>query len=113
MTVAGDLVFFGEGNGKFHAANAATGKILFTFNPKNSHIRNVGGAAAAPVAYVTGGREFIVYAFGGNVPDRNNFGPPPNGGADDGATVDPDSGKVGDAIISFALPHDDDEDDDD
>ena len=47
------------------------------------------------------------------MPDRNNFGPPPNGGADDGATVDPDSGKVGDAIISFALPHDDDDEDDD
>ena len=27
-----------------------------------------------------------------------------NGGPDDGATVDPDSGKVEDAIIAFALP---------
>jgi len=43
--------------------------------------------------YVANGREFVVYAFGGNVPDRNNF-----------TIVDPDSGKVGDAIIAFALP---------
>jgi len=93
LTVAGDLVFFGEGNGKFHAAHAVTGAILFTFDPSSSNIPNVGGAAASPVAYVAGGREFVVYAFGGNVPDRNNF-----------TIVDPDSGKVGDAIIAFALP---------
>jgi PQQ-dependent dehydrogenase (methanol/ethanol family) len=93
LTVAGDLVFFGEGNGKFHAADAQTGKILFTFNPRKSKIPNVGGAAASPSVYVANGREFVVYAFGGNVPDRNNF-----------AIVDPDSGKVGDAIIAFALP---------
>jgi PQQ-dependent dehydrogenase (methanol/ethanol family) len=102
LTVAGDLVFFGEGNGKFHAADAETGKILFTFDPRNSKIPNVGGAAASPSAYVANGREFVAYAFGGNVPDRNNF-----------AIVDPDSGKVGDAIIAFALPDKADEDDDD
>ncbi len=93
VTVAGDLLFFGEGNGKFHAADARTGRNLFTFDPARSGIPNVGGAAASPVAYVTDGREFIAYAFGGNVPDRNNF-----------SFQDPDSGKVGDAIIAFALP---------
>jgi len=93
MTVAGDLVFFGEGNGKFHAADARRGRILFTFDPRRSRIRNVGGAASAPIAYVANGREFIVNMFGGNVPDRNNFD-----------FVDPDSGKLGDAIIAFALP---------
>jgi quinohemoprotein ethanol dehydrogenase len=92
VTVAGDLVFFGEGAGKFHAADAETGRILFTFDPAQSHIPNVGGAAASAAAYVADGREFIVYAFGGNVPDRNNFD-----------FVDPNSGKVGDAIIAFAL----------
>jgi PQQ-dependent dehydrogenase (methanol/ethanol family) len=102
LTVAGDLVFFGEGNGKFHAADAETGKILFTFDPRKSNIPNVGGAAASPSVYVSNGREFVAYAFGGNVPDRNNF-----------AIVDPDSGKVGDAIIAFALPDKADEDDDD
>ena len=62
----------------------------------------MGGAAASPSVYVSNGREFVAYAFGGNVPDRNNF-----------AIVDPDSGKVGDAIIAFALPDKADEDDDD
>lgn len=87
MVVAGDLVFFGEGNGKFHAADAKTGKILFTFNAP-AGVPNAGGAAASPVAYVVNGREFVVNAFGGNVPDRNNFPPNP----------------VGDAIIAFSLP---------
>ncbi len=96
VTVAGDLVFFGEGAGKFHAADAENGRILFTFDPAHSRIPNVGGAAAAPVAYVANGREFIAYAFGGNVPDRNNF-----------SIVDPNSGRVGDAIIAFALPGED------
>jgi len=48
MLVAGDLAFFGEGNGKFHAVNAATGEILFTFDGTTVH--NGGGAQAAPVA---------------------------------------------------------------
>ncbi len=102
LTVAGDLVFFGESAGKFHAADAETGKILFTFDPRKSKIPNVGGAAASPSAYVAGGREFVAYAFGGNVPDRNNF-----------SIVDPDAGKVGDAIIAFALPGKGDGEDDD
>lgn len=87
VVVAGDLVFFGEGNGKFHAANAETGKILFTFDAP-ARVANAGGAAASPIAYVVKGRQFIVNAFGGNVPDRNNFPPNP----------------VGDAIIAFSLP---------
>jgi quinohemoprotein ethanol dehydrogenase len=104
LSIGGDVVFFGEGNGKFRAVDARNGSDLFTFDPKTSGIPNVGGAAASPAIYLAKGREFVAYAFGGNVPDRNNFGPPPNGGPDDGATVDPDSGKVGDAIIAFALP---------
>jgi len=47
--VAADLVFFGEGNGKFDAVAAKTSKL---------------GAAAGPVAYLAEGREFIVKAFG-------------------------------------------------
>jgi quinohemoprotein ethanol dehydrogenase len=102
LAVGGDVVFFGEGNGKFHAANAGNGEILFTFDPRRSNIPNVGGAAAGPSVYMANGREFVVNAFGGNVPDRNNFA----------SFVDPDSGKVGDAIIAFALPQKDDDDDD-
>ena len=101
LAIGGDVVFFGEGNGKFHAANAANGDILFTFDPRKSKIPNVGGAASGPSVYVAKGREFVVNAFGGNVPDRNNFS----------SFVDPDSGKVGDAIIAFALKEKKDDDD--
>jgi PQQ-dependent dehydrogenase (methanol/ethanol family) len=97
VAVAGDLVFFGESNGKLHAVHAQNGATLFTFDPaQHPEIPNVGGANASPVVYVANGREFIAYAFGGNVPDRNNF-----------SFLDTGVGevaKVGDAIIAFALP---------
>ena len=32
MTVAGDLVFFADGNGILYAASAATGEILWVFD---------------------------------------------------------------------------------
>ena len=51
-------------------------------------LSNGGGAQAAPVAYVVNGKEYIVNAFGGNFPDRENFPPNP----------------VGDAVIAFILP---------
>jgi alcohol dehydrogenase (cytochrome c) len=85
MLVAGDLAFFGEGNGMFHGVDATTGKTLFTFD--GTTVPNGGGAQAAPVAYVVNGKEFIVNGFGGNVPDRQ-FAPNP----------------VGDAVIAFSLP---------
>jgi glucose dehydrogenase len=85
MLVAGDLVFFGEGNGKFHGVTAATGKLVFTFD--GTTVPHGGGAQAAPVAYVVRGKEFIVNGFGGNVPDKQ-FAPNP----------------IGDAIIAFSLP---------
>ena len=97
VLVAGDLVFFGEGNGRFRAADARTGEMLFTFDAP-ARVRNAGGAAASPVAYLTEGREFIVNAFGGNVPDRNNFT-----GNCSGVGRECDN-PVGDAIIAFALP---------
>ena len=86
VLIAGDLVFFGEGNGKFHAVDAGSGNILFTFD--GTTIPNGGGAQAAPVAYVVNGKEYIVNGFGGNVPDRHNFPPNP----------------VGDAVVAFTLP---------
>jgi quinohemoprotein ethanol dehydrogenase len=88
VLVAGDLVFFGEGNGKFHAVDARRGRILFTFDAP-ANVPDAGGAAASPIAYLVNGREFIVNAFGGNVTDRANQ-PPPN--------------PVGDAIIALSLP---------
>src|SRR6266436_354769 len=98
VLVAGDLVFFGEGNGKFDAADAKTGKMLFTFDAP-ANIANAGGAAAGPIAYLADGREFIVNAFGGNVPDRSITA---NGNClGGGHTCD---NPVGDAFIAFALP---------
>jgi outer membrane protein assembly factor BamB len=87
LLIAGNLVFFGEGNGKFHAVNASTGDILWTFD--ETSIASGGGAQAAPAAYVVNGREFIVNAFGGNAADREDFPPNP----------------VGDAVVAFSLPH--------
>ncbi|HYU44614.1 MAG TPA: PQQ-binding-like beta-propeller repeat protein [Terriglobales bacterium] len=98
VLVAGDLVFFGEGNGNFHAADARTGEILFTFNGP-AEIPNAGGAQAGPAAYLTEGREFIVSAFGGNVPDRSITA---NGNClGGGSTCD---NPVGDAFVAFSLP---------
>ena len=64
MGVAGDLVFFGESNGLFHAADARTGKILWTFDSKT--VPNAGGGNASPAFYVVKGKEYVVYGFGGN-----------------------------------------------
>jgi quinohemoprotein ethanol dehydrogenase len=82
--VAGDLVFFGDSNGIFYAAHAATGKILWTFD--SSTVTNAGGATASPAFYVVDGREYVVYGFGGNPGE---------------------SPKLGDAVIAFALPDQD------
>jgi glucose dehydrogenase len=82
--VAGDLVFFGDSNGIFYAAHAATGKILWTFD--SSTVANAGGATASPAIYVVDGREYVVYGFGGNPGE---------------------SPKLGDAVIAFALPDED------
>jgi len=84
MGVAGDLIFFGESSGLFHAANARTGKILWTFDA--STVPNAGGANASPAIYVVNGREYVVYGFGGE---------PGN------------SPVLGDAVIAFALGNDD------
>ena len=81
MGVAGDLVFFGESSGLFHAANAATGQILWTFDA--STVPNAGGGNASPAFYVVNGKEYVVYGFGGE---------PGN------------SPVLGDVVIAFALP---------
>ena len=98
VLVAGDLVFFGEGNGTFDAADARTGAKLFSFNAP-SNITNAGGAAAGPMAYLVDGREFVVNAFGGNVPDRSITA---NGNCLVGGSIC--DNPVGDAYIAFALP---------
>jgi glucose dehydrogenase len=85
MAVGGDLLFYGENNGMFHAVNAATGDTLWSFD--GTTVANGGGASAPPSVYVVNGREYVVEAFGGNRNDRRRTPSP-----------------VGDAIIAFALP---------
>lgn len=85
MMVAGDLVFFGENDGRFHAVDARTGAMLWTF--QGTSLPRGGGSDAAPIAYVVGGREFVANAFGGNYLD-NTFEYSP----------------LGDALVAFALP---------
>ena len=80
VVVAGDLVFYGEGNGQFDAADAQTGNVLWTFK---SNLPNVAGANGAPAVYIVNGVEYVVMAFGGN--------------AHAGSAQ-------GDALIAFALP---------
>jgi len=78
-------VFFGENDGRFHAVDARTGAILWTF--QGTSLPESGGSAAAPIAYVAAGQEFVVNAFGGNFLD-NGFQYAPSG----------------DALVAFALP---------
>jgi quinohemoprotein ethanol dehydrogenase len=82
MTVAGDLVFFGDGTGLFYAASAATGEILWVFDAAT--VPNAGGATASAAVYEVGGVEYVVYGFGGD-PGFGSF-------------------TQGDAVIAFALP---------
>jgi quinohemoprotein ethanol dehydrogenase len=82
MTVAGDLVFFGDGTGLFYAASAATGEILWVFDATT--VTNAGGATASAAVYEVGGVEYVVYGFGGD-PGFGSF-------------------ELGDAVIAFALP---------
>jgi hypothetical protein len=48
---------------------AGTGPPVYVDAPSSIH--NAGGAAAGPIAYLADGREFIVNAFGRNVPERS------------------------------------------
>jgi quinohemoprotein ethanol dehydrogenase len=81
MSVAGDLVFFGDGTGLFYAASAATGEILWVFDAMT--VPKVGGGNASPAIYEINGVEYVVYGFGGE--PGNSF-------------------QLGDAVIAFALP---------
>jgi outer membrane protein assembly factor BamB len=81
MTVAGDLVFFGDSTGLFYAASAKTGEILWVFDG-NTVPHATGGNASAAV-YEVDGVEYVVYGFGG----------------EPGSSFD-----LGDAVIAFKLP---------
>jgi alcohol dehydrogenase (cytochrome c) len=61
LSTATGLVFFEEEMGSFVAADAATGKVLWTFqaNTPNWH--------ASPMAYQFDGKEYIAIVSGGNI----------------------------------------------
>jgi quinohemoprotein ethanol dehydrogenase len=81
MSVAGDLVFFGDSTGLFYAASAATGEILWVFDAWT--VPNATGGNASAAIYEINGVEYVVYGFGGE--PGNSFA-------------------LGDAVIAFALP---------
>jgi alcohol dehydrogenase (cytochrome c) len=76
LATAGNLVFTGEGNGRFDAFDAKTGKLLWHF---------VGGAGcnSAPMTYMLDGTQYIAVACGGNF----QLGYP-----------------LGDAVLVFSVP---------
>ena len=59
LATAGDLVFYGEGNGLFRALHAKTGKLLWVYNCG-------AGANAMPVSYTVTGRQYVAMGCGGN-----------------------------------------------
>lgn len=59
LTTAGGLVFAGRTEGSFDAWNAATGELLWSF-------RTGVGCNAAPVTFLSRGRQYVVVACGGN-----------------------------------------------
>ncbi len=59
LATAGGLVFFGEGNGRFNALDAATGALLWSFQAG-------AGVNAPPASYTVDGKQYIVVAAGGN-----------------------------------------------
>jgi glucose dehydrogenase len=81
VSVAGDLVFFGDGAGLFYAASATTGEILWVFDAAT--VPGTGGGNASAAIYEVSGVEYVVYGFGGN--PGYSF-------------------ELGDAVIAFALP---------
>jgi glucose dehydrogenase len=76
LATAGGLVFTGEGNGRFDAFDARTGKLLW-------HFTGGAGCNSAPVSYMLDGTQYIAVACGGNFHL---------------------SYKLGDAVLVFALP---------
>jgi alcohol dehydrogenase (cytochrome c) len=76
LATAGGLVFTGEGNGRFDAFDAKTGKLLW-------HFTAGAGCNAPPVSYELDGKQYIAVACGGNF----QLGYP-----------------LGDAVLVFSLP---------
>jgi len=60
LSTAGGMVFFGGDDGAFSAADAATGKLLWSF-PANSLWK------ASPMTYLADGKQYVAIAAGSNV----------------------------------------------
>ena len=59
LATAGGLVFTGEGGGDFSAFDVKSGKKLWSFNTG-------AGVNAPPIAYRSGGKDFVAVAAGGS-----------------------------------------------
>ncbi len=59
LATAGNLAFYGEGNGWFDAVDAKTGKNLWRYNLG-------AGVNAPPITYEVNGQQYIAVAAGGN-----------------------------------------------
>ena len=59
LATAGDLVFYGEGNGLFRALHAKTDKLLWEYQCG-------AGANAMPVTYTVKARQYVAMGCGGN-----------------------------------------------
>jgi outer membrane protein assembly factor BamB len=87
VTVAGDLVFFADGQGIVYAASASTGEVLWVYD-----VLAVPGAGApastGAAVYEIGGVEYVTMEFGGS------------------STVAVAGGQpvTGNALVTFALP---------
>jgi alcohol dehydrogenase (cytochrome c) len=60
MATAGGLVFFGDGNGAFVAADARSGKLLWHFNAGQS-------SKAGPMTYMVDGNQYVGMPLGNTV----------------------------------------------
>lgn len=63
LTTAGNLLFYTSQTGVFHAVNATTGGILYTFNLGTT-------SKSGPITYMLDGKQYVVQPVGG-VPDRD------------------------------------------
>jgi alcohol dehydrogenase (cytochrome c) len=59
LATAGNLLFYGEGNGLFRALDDRNGKLLWEYQCG-------AGANAMPVSYTVKGRQYVVMRCGGN-----------------------------------------------
>jgi len=66
MATAGGLLFQGRGSGQFTALSAATGKLLWQFEPQT-------GVMAQPITYKAGGRQYVAVVAGSRYPTAQGF----------------------------------------